>query len=77
MNIFDKICAATAFLLGVIFMILGVLGLFTGCKAHFTLPPILGLIPAFVGWGMVKPIYVAWNSPRRGAGSAEETASCG
>ena len=65
MNIFDKICAVLAFVLGVLFILLGVLGLFTGCKANFSLPPILGVVPAFVGWGIVKPVVVAWNRPRK------------
>ena len=63
MNAFDKLCAAVAFLLGIVFLVLGVIGLFAGCRAHFTLPPIVGVIPAFVGWGMVRAVYVAWNRP--------------
>lgn len=63
MNAFDKLCAAFAFLLGIIFLVLGLLGLFTGARAHFTLPPILGGLPAICGWGMVKPIIVAWRVP--------------
>lgn len=63
MNAFDKICAALAFLLGIALLVLGVVGVFTGCKAHFTLPPVLGVIPAFVGWGIVRAVYVAWNRP--------------
>jgi len=62
MNIFDKVCAVVAFVLGAILIVLGVVGLFTGCKANFTLPPILGAIPAFVGWGIVKAVIVAWKS---------------
>ena len=61
MSAFDKLCAAVAFLLGVALLILGVFGLFAGCKAHFTLPPILGVLPAFVGWGIIRAIWVAWN----------------
>ena len=63
MNVFDKICAVLAIILGGLFMILGGLGLFTGCKAHFTLPPILGGLPLLVGWGIIKAIVVAWNKP--------------
>jgi len=33
-----------------------------GCKAHFTLPPVAGVLPALVGWGIVKPIVVAWRA---------------
>ena len=68
MNVFDKICAVSSFALGALFLLLGIGGLFIGCKAHFTLPPILGIAPAFVGWGIVKPIVVAWkkkDSPRQ------------
>jgi len=61
-NVFDKICACLAFALAAVLIALGVLGLFTGCSAHFTLPPIAGVFPAFVGWGIVKPVVVAWKS---------------
>ena len=61
MSAFDKLCAAVAFLLGIGLMILGGLGLFAGCKAHFTLPPVLGVLPAFVGWGILRAIWIAWN----------------
>ena len=67
MNIFDKICAVLAFGLGAVLLVLGVIGLFTGCNANFTLPPILGVLPAIAGWGIIKPIIVAWKSPRKGA----------
>jgi hypothetical protein len=62
MNLFDKICAVLAFLLGIVLMILGILGTFTGCNAHFTLPPVLGALPALVGWGIIRSILLAWNS---------------
>jgi uncharacterized membrane protein HdeD (DUF308 family) len=63
MNAFDKCCAALAFLLGGVLILLGVIGLFAGCQANFTLPPVLGIFPAFVGWGIVRAIYLAWNRP--------------
>ena len=63
MNLFDKICAVVAFIIGVVLIPLGVVGLFTGCRANFTLPPILGVLPALAGWGIVKPIVVAWKGP--------------
>ena len=63
LNMFDRACAVLALLLGAIFILLGVLGLFAGCSAHFTLPPVLGAAPAFVAWGFIKPILVAWNRP--------------
>ena len=62
MNIFDKICACMAFVMGVIFLILGLIGAFMGCNANFSLPPILGAIPALVGWGIIRPIIVAWRN---------------
>ena len=27
---------------------------------------ILGALPAFVGWGIVRAVVVAWSVPRRG-----------
>jgi hypothetical protein len=76
MNAFDKLCAALAFVLGIVFLVLGVIGLFTGCRANFTLPPVLGVIPAIVGWGIVRAVYFAWNSPNQppGASSGEPCA---
>jgi hypothetical protein len=61
MNAFDKCCAALAFLMGVVLLILGVAGLFLGASAHFTLPPVLGVVPAFIGWGIVRAIVIAWK----------------
>jgi hypothetical protein len=62
-NAFDKLCAVGAFVLGLVFLVFGVLGLFVGCSARFTLPPLLGVLPAFVGWGIVRAVYFAWSSP--------------
>ena len=64
MSWFDKTCAVLAFLLGVVFLILGAIGLFAGCSANFRLPPILGGLPALVGWGIVRSILVAWRAGR-------------
>ncbi len=63
MNGFDKFCAVLAFPLGCVFLVLGLLGVFTGCRAHFTLPAILGGLPALVGWGIVRSVVVAWRQP--------------
>ncbi len=63
MNLFDKFCSVFAFLLGAVLILLGVLGLFKGCNAHFALPPIAGIVPAFIGWGIVRPIIHAWRQP--------------
>ena len=68
MNIFDKICAVLAFVLGVAFLAVGGLGLFFGSSAHFTLPPVLGGLPLLLGWGIVRPIYLAWSAPSRQRG---------
>ncbi len=61
MTTFDRICAATAGALGAVLLLLGIVGLFTGCKAHFALHPVFGVRPAFVGWGILKAVRVAWN----------------
>jgi hypothetical protein len=72
MNLFDRICAVGAFGIGVVFLILGGLGLFMGCKAHFSLPPVFGALPALVGWGIVKPIVVAWRASTPGTPGRED-----
>ena len=64
MGTFDRICAVLAFLLGAVMLLLGVFGVFFGSNAHFTLPPILGGLPFFFGWGIVRPIWVAWKTKR-------------
>ncbi len=61
---FDKFCAVLAFVLAVPLMLLGVIGVFFGCRANFSLPPVLGVLPAFVAWGIIRPIMVAWNAQR-------------
>ncbi len=61
MNLFDKFCAILAFLLGLVFLVLGGLGLFMGCSASFQLPPPLGFVPFLVGWGIVRAVYFGWN----------------
>jgi hypothetical protein len=61
MNVFDKICAVLAFVFGIIMLILGAIGLFAGCSAHFTLPPVFGVVPALLGWGIVRAVYFGWN----------------
>lgn len=61
MNGFDKFCAVLAFIVGVVFLVFGGLGLFVGCRMWLELPPVLGVVPAFAGWGIVKPIRLAWK----------------
>ncbi len=72
MNLFDKFCAVFAFLFGVVFLLLGILGLFQGCNANFSLPPIAGVAPAFIGWGIVRSIIVAWRVSGDGYFSAPQ-----
>lgn len=63
MNAFDKACAALAFVLGLVLLVLGAIGLLAGCRASFTLGPVFGAIPALVGWGVVRAVYLAWRRP--------------
>ena len=63
MNAFDKLCAAFAFVLGLVLLVLGAIGLFTGCRANLALPPVLAALPAIVGWGILRAVYFAWNQP--------------
>jgi hypothetical protein len=75
MNIFDKMCATLSIGIGAIFMVLGVFGLFFGANAHFTLPPILGGLPFFLGWGMCVPLVKFWKMSRREAMKPTEIAN--
>jgi hypothetical protein len=61
MNLFDKICAMFAFSLGVVMVLLGVFGVFFGCHANFTLPAVIGILPAFFGWGVIRSVYFGWQ----------------
>ena len=72
MSVFDKICAVIAFGLGIVLLILGFIGLFLGCKANFSLPPVLGVLPAFAGWGIIRSIMLAWNSGSRRTGEPRQ-----
>ena len=65
LNAFDKFCATIAFVFGLFFLLLGVFGVFMGCTAYITLPPVLGVIPAFAGWGIIRAVYVAWKMTNR------------
>ena len=65
MNLFDKICAVPTIAVGAIFMALGGFGLVFGCNAHFTLPPILGGLPFFLGWGMCVVLIKYWRLSAR------------
>jgi hypothetical protein len=61
LTIFDKICVALAIVLGMVLSILGLVGTVFGCTAHFTLDPLVGILPLFFGWGIVKAGLVAWR----------------
>lgn len=74
MNRFDKICAVIAVLMGLPLLVFGVIGLFAGCSAHFTLPPILGVLPGLAGWGICKSVYIAWKIPPSSDGQGFEVA---
>ena len=65
MSGFDKVCAVFAIPIGVVFMVIGAVGLFTGSKTHFSLPPILGALPFFLGWGMSVPLIRYWRITNR------------
>ena len=60
MNVFDKTCAVLAIPMGALFMVLGVIGTFAGSSAHFTLPPIIGGLPFFLGWAMCISLIKFW-----------------
>jgi hypothetical protein len=64
MNAFDKFCAVLAVPLAAALMLLGGLGLFAGCSANFTLPPILGVLPALIGWGILRAVWWGWSAGR-------------
>jgi hypothetical protein len=74
MNAFDKFCAALAFVLGIVLLILGIMGLFAGCSANFSLPPVFGVLPGLVGWGILRAVFVAWKYGIRPAAPPNRTA---
>ncbi len=65
MSVFDKICAVPTIIAGAIFMALGVFGLIFGCAAKLTLPPILGVLPFFLGWAMCVVLIKYWKLSAR------------
>ena len=75
MNAFDKACAVFAFALGVVFLLGGSFGLFIGFRAWVALPPVVGLLPAFAGWGIVRAVYLAWRVKRPSPTTQPEAAS--
>ena len=64
LNLFDRICALLAAILGLLLLLIGGFGLFFGAQASFTLPPILGALPALVGWGIVRSVICAFRANR-------------
>jgi len=75
MTTFDKICAVLSIGVGAFFMVLGVIGLFAGANAHFTLPPLFGGLPFFLGWGMCVPLVKYWKMSGKDFGADEEVSS--
>ena len=73
MSGFDRFCAVLAGVLGAILLLMGVFGLFAGIQANFRLPPVLGLFPAFVGWGVIRSVMLAWNVTTNESGSMTST----
>ena len=62
MNIFDRICAVLALALGVVLLVSGFVGIFVSMGLWYRLPPVLGIIPAFAGWGIVRSVYFGWQN---------------
>ena len=60
MTVFDKICAVLTIPLGFVLLVAGVVGIFTGASANFSLPPILGGIPILFGWAMSVTLIRFW-----------------
>ena len=81
MNLFDKICAVVAALLGVALVVLGVFGVALGCRFWFTLPPVLGGLPALAGWGILRSVWFGWKyrpaAQAESAGPDDSTAPLG
>ena len=65
MTTFDKVCACVAIPVGAVFLVLGLFGFFAGSSAHFTLPPIIGGLPFFLGWAMCITLIRYWRQPPR------------
>ncbi len=62
MNLFDKICAILTVPIGAAFIVIGAIGFFMGSSAHFTLPPIVGVLPFFLGWSMFVTLIRFWRA---------------
>ena len=58
---FDKFCGVSSIVVGLVFMIMGVSGLFGEVEASFVLPQVLGFLLFFLGWGMSIPLIKFWR----------------
>jgi hypothetical protein len=77
MTSFDKLAALLSIPLGAILLGLGVVGLFAGSSAHFSLPPVLGALPFLAGWTLCVTSIRFWlrsNRERAAAGNRHEDA---
>jgi hypothetical protein len=72
MSKFDKFCALLTIPVGVIFLVLGTVGLFLGAEAHFTLPPVLGALPFLLGWSMCVTLIKFWRGSGGGGSAGSE-----
>jgi hypothetical protein len=62
---FDKVCAVLAAIFGIGLIVTGILRLVAAVSAPFTLPPILGLLRAVCGYGILRCVHIAFRSGRR------------
>jgi len=58
---FDKLSAALAALLGGVFIVFGIMGIILPVRFWVSLPPVVSTVWFFVGWGIVRSVYLAWN----------------
>jgi hypothetical protein len=64
MNAIEKLCAMLALLLGAALMVAGAFGTFFGIRMSFALPPLLGIVPLFFGWGIYRMFRISWQADR-------------
>ena len=64
MSKFDNFCAVLPIPFGVLFLWLGILGVFRGASANFSLPAGLGALPFFVGWVLCGTQIKFWRQSR-------------
>ena len=56
MNRFDRVCAMLSVGAGAVLMILGGIATLTGANVTIRLPPVVGTVLFFLGWGMCVPL---------------------